>query len=107
MTAAPAAVPAATTSAAPAASFSLRPGFVHNQIASPEILAVHGIDGAVRFFVIINFDEGETTRLSRETVTNQIDSRGIDTSLREKFVQAVFRRGKRKITHRLCFPMLL
>ncbi|HET9803004.1 MAG TPA: hypothetical protein VFP96_07200 [Candidatus Acidoferrum sp.] len=98
MTTTPAAIAAATTSAATTA-FSLRPSFIHNEIASPEILAVHGIDGAVGFFVVGDFDEGKATRLSRETVANEIDCRGIDTRLREKFVQAILRRRKRKIAN--------
>jgi hypothetical protein len=99
MTAAPAAVTAPATAAATAAAFGLRPRFVDHEITSAEILAVHGIDGAIRFFVICDFNESETARLTRKTVTNEINSRGIDTCLREKFVQGILRRGKRKITN--------
>jgi len=99
MTPASAAVTTTATTATASTALGLRPRFVHNQIASPEILTVHGIDRAIRFFVISDFDEGKTARLSCETVTNQINCRGIDTSLRKKLVQAVFRRGKRKITN--------
>jgi hypothetical protein len=98
MTATPSAITAATTSAATTA-FGLRPSFIHNEIASPKILTVHGIDGAVGFLVVGDLDESEATRLSRETVANEIDCRGIDTSLREKFVQAILRRRERKIAN--------
>jgi len=37
--------------------------------------------------------------LAREPVTNEIDCRGINTSLREKIMQRIFRCGKRKITN--------
>jgi hypothetical protein len=50
----------ATTAAPTAAAFSLRPCFVHDEIASSKILAVHGVDRAIGFFVISNFNEGET-----------------------------------------------
>jgi hypothetical protein len=68
---------AATT----AAALLLRASFVDDEIAPTKVLAVHGIDRAIRFFVVGNFDESETARLAREPITNQIDCRGIDTSL--------------------------
>src|SRR5262249_7489594 len=93
------ATPAAVTATATTATtLGLRPRFIYNQIASSKILAVHGIDGAVSFFVISDFHEGKAARLSRETVANEIYRRGIDTCLREILVQAIFRSGKRKIT---------
>jgi hypothetical protein len=94
-----AATAAETATAATAAALLLGTGFVHHEIAAAKILAVHGIDRAIRFFVIGNFDESETTRLAREAITNEIYSRGINTSLREKIVQRIFRCGKRKITN--------
>jgi hypothetical protein len=99
MTATPAAVPTPAASATTAAALGLRPRFVHYQIASPEILAVHGVYGAIRFFIVCDFNEGESARLPSETVTNEIHGRGVYTALREKFVQAILRRGKRKITN--------
>jgi len=71
--------------------------FVDHQVPSTEILAVQGVNGAIGIFVVLNFDEGKTARLSRETVTNEIDTRGSNTHLREPFLKLFFRRGKRKI----------
>jgi hypothetical protein len=48
------------TTATTAAALCLRPRFVHDEIAPSKILAVHGVDRAVGFFVISNFNEGET-----------------------------------------------
>lgn len=92
--------PAATAEAAAATATSagfLRTGFIDHQIAAAEVLAVQGIDGAVGFFVIGDFNEGKAARLSRETVADEIDCRGIDASLREIIVQRILRGGKRKI----------
>ena len=69
---------ASTTTEAAAATTTgarfLRAGFIDDQIAAAEILPVHGVDRAIGFFVVGNFDEGETARLARKTITNQIDS---------------------------------
>jgi hypothetical protein len=99
MTAAPTAVATAAATAATAAALCLRARFVHHQVASAEILAVQGIHGAIRFFVVTDFNKCEPARLSRKAVANQIHCRGIYTCLREKFVQGILRRGKRKITY--------
>jgi len=96
MATAPAAISAAPTAAA-AAAFCLRPCFIDYQIAPAEILPVQRIHRAIRIFVIIHFDEGESARLARKTVTNQIDARGCYTDLREPLVELLFRSGKRKI----------
>jgi hypothetical protein len=68
----PAAVSAAP--ATPAGAFCLRPCFVYHEVASAEILSVQGIHRAIRIFVIVHFDEREPARLSRKTVTNEIDA---------------------------------
>src|SRR6185369_1589029 len=88
-----------TATTTTAAALLLGTSFVDDEIASAKVLAVHGIDRTVGFFVIGNFDESETTRVAREPITNEIDSRGVNTSLREKIMQRIFRCGKRKITH--------
>ena len=91
-----------TTTAAPApaaAAFGLRTRFVYHEVPSTEILAVQRVYSAIGVFIIGNFDEGETARLSRETVTNEIDTRGSNTDLREPFLHLLFRSGKRKVTH--------
>jgi hypothetical protein len=89
-----------TTASGPpatAATLSLRARLVYHQVPAAEILAVQGVDGAVGIFIALHFDEGKTARLSRETVTNQIDARGSNAYLREPFLKLFFRRRKRKI----------
>jgi hypothetical protein len=58
-----AATAAEATTAAPtaAATLLLWTSFVDHQIASTEVLAVKGIDRAIGFFIVGNFDESETT----------------------------------------------
>jgi len=58
-----AAAAAEATTAAPtaAAALLLRTSFVDHQIAPTEVLAVKGIDRAIGFFIVGNFDESETT----------------------------------------------
>jgi hypothetical protein len=54
----------ATTAAAAAtaaAALLLRTSLVDHEIASAKILAVKGIDRAIGFFIVGNFDESETT----------------------------------------------
>jgi hypothetical protein len=86
-----------TPATATSATLLLRTCFVHYQIAATKILTVQRVDRAVGFFVVGNFDERETTRLARETITNQVDCGRVDTRLREKFMQRIFRGRKRKI----------
>jgi hypothetical protein len=94
-TAAAAEAPSATT----ATALFLRTSFIDDEIAPAKVLTVHGIDRSIRFFVIGNFDESKTARLAREPIANEIDSRGINASLREKIMQRILRCGKRKITN--------
>ena len=89
-------VTASTTTAATGA-FRLGTRFIDNEVPASEILSVQGSHGAIGFFIIGNFNEGETTRLSRETISNQADSRGIHTNLPKPFLQLLFRCGERKI----------
>jgi len=57
----PATAAAETTAAATAtATLLLRTSFIHHQITSTEILAVQRVDRAIGFFVVVDFDEGET-----------------------------------------------
>src|ERR1700674_1895312 len=92
-TAISAAAPATT-----AATLGLRPRFVHHQVSPAEILSVERVYGLVGVFVVGDFHEGEAARLTRETVADQIHSRGSYTNLREPLVKLLLRRGKRKIT---------
>jgi hypothetical protein len=65
----------ATASAATAAgSFCLWPCFVHYEVAPAKILTVQRIHRAIRILVAIHFDERETARLPRKTITNEIDA---------------------------------
>jgi hypothetical protein len=96
MAATSASVPAAPASAASA--LCLGTCFIHHQVSPAEILTVQGVHGLIRVFVIGHFDEGETARLSREPVANQVDARGSYTDLRKPLVELILRRGKRKIT---------
>jgi len=75
--------PAAAITAPPASatSFGLGPRLIHHQVSPAKILPVQSIDRAIRIFVAVNLHEGETARLARETVTNQIDPRCCDSCL--------------------------
>ena len=111
MTAATAAITttASATSTAPAATLSLRPGFIDYEVPAAEILAVQRVDRAVGVFVTLHFREGKAAGLSREAITNEIDTRGSYANLCEPFLQLLFRRGKRKIAdvELLHLPLLL
>ena len=91
------AAPAAKTATA-AAAFCLRTRFVDHQVSPAEILPVQGIDRPVRIFVVCYFDESESARLARETVTNEVDTRRGYTHLRKPLLKLIFRSRKRKIT---------
>jgi hypothetical protein len=96
MAAASASVPSAPASAA--AALRLGTCFIHHEVSPAEILTVQRVHRAIRVFVVGHFNEGESARLSRKTVANQIDARGSYTDLRKPLVELFFRRGKRKIT---------
>jgi hypothetical protein len=68
--AAVASAPAATT----AAALCLGTRFIHHEVSPAEILAVQGIDRAIRVFIAVHFDERETARLARKTVADEIDA---------------------------------
>lgn len=72
--AASAAITAAPATAAAAAAFRLRPGLIDHEVAPAEILTVQGIHRAICVFVAVHFYEREASRLSRKTVTNEINS---------------------------------
>jgi len=60
MAAAAAAVPS-TSGTTTAAALRLGTRFIHNEVSPAEILAVQGIDRAIRVFIVGNFDESKTT----------------------------------------------
>jgi hypothetical protein len=96
-----AAITAATAAASTTATttFGLRSRFVHHQVSSAKILTVQRIDRALRIFVTVYLNECKTARLARETIPNEIDTRGTDTDLREILCNLFIRRGKRKIAN--------
>src|SRR5215472_12878478 len=94
-----AAAPAAITSPpASSAALCLRTRLVDHQVSSAEILPVQGINRPVRVFVVVDFDEGESARLTREAVSNEIHTRRGYTCLRKPLLKLLFRSRKRKIT---------
>jgi hypothetical protein len=95
--AASAAIPAAPATAAAAAAFRLRPGLIHYEVAPAEILPVQRIHRAICVFVAVHLYEREASRLSRKTVTNEINAGRGNTDLREPLLKLIFRSGKRKI----------
>ena len=72
--AAPASVSAAPATSAATGTLCLRPCFIHHEVAPAKILAVQRIHRAVCVFVAIHFYEREASRLSRKTVTDEIDA---------------------------------
>jgi hypothetical protein len=75
LTSAPSTV-AATTSTTTTFTW---PGFIDYHVAAHEILAVEGLDNAGRFFIVVDFNEGEPARLSRELVCYQAHARSCCT----------------------------
>jgi hypothetical protein len=91
------ATPAAASTTTATTTLGLRSRFVDYQVASAKILTVQRVDRAIGIVIIAQFNECKSTRLARETIPNQIDTRGSYTDLREILVKLIFRRGKRKI----------
>ena len=85
-TSAPSAAVAATTTAAFA-----RAGFIDYHIAAHEILAVEGLDNAGRFFIVVDFNETEPTRLSSVAVRHEAHSRSCCTRLFDPVAYILFR----------------
>jgi hypothetical protein len=96
-TTAPAAV--AATSAARAATFTLRTRFIHHQRAAQKILAVERFDGFVCFGVVANFGETETARLSSETIAQKRERIGLNANFRKQRRYLLFRGLERQITY--------
>src|SRR5579864_3538266 len=94
-----AAASAAVSTPPPTAATALCLGtsFIHHEVPATHILTVQRVDGTLGIFVVSYFDECEPARLSRETVTNQVDTRGSYTDLRKPLVELIFRSGERKI----------
>jgi hypothetical protein len=90
---------AAATSAASAgaAAIARRTRFVHNDATPFELLAVQRLNGALSFFIILNFDKAEAARLARETVADEHNAGWSYAGLREPFSDFFFSSLKRKI----------
>jgi hypothetical protein len=88
----------ASKTATASASLCLGTRFVDHQVSPAEILPVQGINRTVRVLVVGYFNESESARLARETVTNEVDTRRGNTDLRKPLLKLVFRCRKRKIT---------
>ena len=78
-----AATTAAPSAASTTATLAHRTGFVHDDVASFELLAVQRLDRLVCLFIVLNFDKSEATRLTRETIANESNVRRSHTCLRE------------------------
>jgi hypothetical protein len=61
----------AATSSATAATFLLRPSFIHNQSAAKKIFSVQGFDCFNGVGIIRNFRKTESARLIGETIPQQ------------------------------------
>jgi hypothetical protein len=59
--------------AAVAAAFTHRPRFVDHQRAPEKILAIAGLNRAIRFAVIFDFDESEPAGLSGELIADDLN----------------------------------
>jgi hypothetical protein len=103
--AAPTATPAAATAAkatpaAPSAStLARRPSFVDHDIAAIETLTVQRLDGAVGFFVTVDFDETKAAWLSRKAVPHQCNVGWSDACLCEPAAQFLFSGLKGQVAH--------
>ena len=83
--------PATAEAAAPTTTTFTRAGFIDYHIAAHEILAVEGLDDAGRFFIVLDFNEAEPTRLSCEFVSHEAYSRSCCTRLCEPIAYILFR----------------
>jgi hypothetical protein len=91
---------ARSSSAAPAATaFTLRTGFVYDDLATLKIFAVQRGYRFFRFAVVGNLYESETSRLAREPIPNQRYRSRRDTIFGEQSLNVFFRGLKRKIAH--------
>ena len=87
---------AATTTAA--AAVGLRPGFIHIERATSQILAVQGLDGTVGFPGVGHLDEGKASGAARVAVRHQADF--LNSSIRrEEGADRLFSGAKIQITY--------
>jgi len=77
---------ASATTSWPAASaatttFARRTSFIDDDVAAHEVMPVQALDGALGFFVAVDFHKSESTRLPRKTVAHQRNIRRGDSRL--------------------------
>ena len=81
--AAAASTTASTTSAAATATTAFAHGarFIHHQSPAHELLAVAGLDRAIRCAIVGELGESKTAGLAGELVTNDLDGIGVNSRL--------------------------
>jgi hypothetical protein len=91
-----ASAPSPAPSAAPA--LSRWPRFIDHNIPAHEIVAIQPLNGALGFFIAIDFDKPEPAWLARETVAHQGYIRCSHSRLRKQSCNLFFRSLKRQVT---------
>jgi len=74
---------AATATCATAATFTRWTGFIYDNVAAHEIVAVKSLNGAFGFVIALHLNESKPTRLAGKTVAHQGDNRRGDSRLRK------------------------
>jgi hypothetical protein len=82
-TGSPAATTSATTSGPAAPALTHRAGFIHYQRTAQKILAIAGLNGALGFFIVAEFREPETSRLTGELIADNLNGIGLKSVPRE------------------------
>jgi hypothetical protein len=107
-TAATTARTATTTSAAAATgtaatAFAHRPSFIHHQRTAQKILAIAGLNGAFRLFVIAEFREAESARLTGEFIADDLNRIGLESVPSEPILQLGLTGLVRKVAYKQFF----
>jgi hypothetical protein len=92
-----AAAAATSTAAAGPAAITGWAGLVNHDASSFELLPVQRLNGALGFFIILNFNKAKATGLACEAVADQHDAGRSYSGLREPFSDFFFGSLKRKI----------
>jgi hypothetical protein len=69
--------------AAPTSAFAHRASLIHHQRTAQKILAIAGLNGALGFFVVAEFREAETTRLTGKLIADNLNGIGLESVPRE------------------------
>jgi hypothetical protein len=64
---------AAATAGSAAPAFAHWPSLVHYQRSAEEILAIAGLNCAIRFFIVAEFREPESARLTGELIADDLN----------------------------------